>query len=122
MEIKGYRDLRVWQAAMDLAVEIHQLTLRFPDSERFGLVTTLRRLAGEIPSNIAMGHTLEATRDYLWNIDRAQGHLAGLQTQLELAGRYGYPTQEQLDKTLDRAIVLAKQLFALRNALRQRGD
>lgn len=120
--IKSYRDMRVWQEGMDLAVEAHDLTPRLPDGERFGLVSTLRRIASEIPSNIAMGHTLETTRDYLWHIDRAQGYLASLQTQLELAGRYCYLTQEQLDKTLDRAIGLAKQLYALRNALRQRGD
>lgn len=108
--IKSYRDLRVWQEGMDLAVVIHDLTVTFPDHERFGITNRMRTVSSDIPSEIAMGHTLETTKDYLWHIDRAQAYLAKLQTQLELSGRHRYLTQQQVDSTLDRTVVLAKQL------------
>ena len=117
MEIKGYRDLRVWQAGMELAEEAYKITTNFPDRELYGLTNSIRRAAVNIPSNIAQGHTLETTKDYLYHLNRAQAHLADLQTQLELAGRFRYLTAEQLDQTMDRTISLAKQLYSLRNAL-----
>ena len=121
MEIKGYRNLRVWQAGMELAEEAYRITRDFPDRELYGLTSSIRRASINIPSNIAQGHTLETTKDYLYHLNRAQAHLADLQTQLELAGRFGYLQAELLDQAMDRTISLAKQLYALRNALLRNG-
>ncbi len=116
MEIKGYRDLRVWQAGMEPAEEAYRVTTSFPDRELYGLTDSIRRASVNIPSNIAQGHTLETTKDYLYHLNRAQAHLADFRTQLELAGRFRYLPVELLDQTMDRTISLAKQLSALRNA------
>jgi len=51
MEILSYRDLQVWQRAMDLAVGCYELTKRFPRSETYGLISQLQRAAVSIPSN-----------------------------------------------------------------------
>jgi four helix bundle protein len=78
MEIKSYRDLRVWQAAMDLVEAVYRLTLEFPRSELFNLTTGMRRSAIQIPTKIAEGHTSEQLKDYLYGIDGAQKTLASL--------------------------------------------
>ncbi|HEX8202156.1 MAG TPA: four helix bundle protein [Isosphaeraceae bacterium] len=121
MAIQNYHDLRVWQAGMDLVEQIYLLTARFPDRELYGLVSSMRRAAVAIPSNVAQGHTLETTKDYLYHISRAQGHLADLQTQVEIAGRLGYLPAEHVDRTLEQTVALAKQLYAPRNALLRNG-
>ncbi|HWE40140.1 MAG TPA: four helix bundle protein [Isosphaeraceae bacterium] len=117
MGIQSYRDLRVWQGAMDLVVEVYRITTRFPERELYGLVSQMRRTAVEIPASIAQGHTLEATRDFLHHINRAQGHLATLQTHLEVVQRLGYLAEDECGAALDRTVTIFKQLYALRNAL-----
>ncbi|MGH7538553.1 MAG: four helix bundle protein [Gemmatimonadales bacterium] len=55
--IRSYRDLRIWQRAMDLAEATYRATDGFPATERYGLVAQLRRAAVSVASNIAEGHS-----------------------------------------------------------------
>lgn len=115
--ISSYRDLRVWQAAMELVEQVYHLTRKFPKEELFGLTSQMRRAAISIPSNIAEGHTREHRKEYLHHLSIVQGSLAELETQLEIATRLQYCSREQLDHLLERSSSLGKQLYALRNAL-----
>jgi four helix bundle protein len=117
MAINSFRDLRVWQAGMDLVENVYLLTRSFPADEKHGLVSQMRRAAVSIPSNIAEGHTREHTNHYLYHLSVAQASLAELQTQIEIAGRLRYLSPEQVARVLDEAVGLSRQLFALRNAL-----
>jgi len=54
---KGHRQLKVWQMAIDLAMQIHKLTLSFPREELYGLTSQMRRAAVSIPSNISESRT-----------------------------------------------------------------
>jgi four helix bundle protein len=121
MTIKSYRDLRVWQLGMDLVVQVYILTQSFPRDEIYGLTNQVRRAAVSIPSNIAEGHTREHTKEYLYHVSVAQGSLAELETQIEIAARLQYLTSEQLGSILEQATSLGKQLYALRNALLRSG-
>jgi four helix bundle protein len=118
--ILSYRDLRVWQSAMDLAEKVYLLTQAFPQRETYGLSSQMRRAAVSIPSNIAEGHTKESTKDYLYHLSIAQGSLAELQTQIELSGRLLYLTSDQVTGLKDATVALARQRYALRNALLKR--
>lgn len=101
---------------MDLVEEVYRLTRTFPAHELYALTAQMRRAAISIPSNIAEGHTREHRNEYLHHVSVAQASLAELQTQLEIAARLKYLSQEQLSETLEHATSLAK-LYALRNAL-----
>jgi four helix bundle protein len=57
MTINSFRDLRVWQAGMDLVEMIYRCTQAFPQQEMYGLISQMRRSAVSIPSNIAEGHS-----------------------------------------------------------------
>ena len=121
MTINNFRDLRVWQAGMDLVEQVYRLTQDFPQAEIYGLTSQLRRCAVSIPSNIAEGHTRESNKEYLYHLSIAQGSLAELQTQLEIACRLGYASDEQAALAFEHALSLTRQLYALRNALAKRG-
>lgn len=62
--IKSYKDLIVWQKSIDLAVEIFELTKKYPKEEMFGLAAQMRRAAFSIPSNIAEGYSRNTRLDY----------------------------------------------------------
>ena len=121
MSIRNFRDLRVWQVAMDLVEQIYRSTAGFPRQETFGLTAQMRRAAVSIPSNIAEGHTREHRGEYLHHLSIAQGSLAELQTHLEIANRLKYCSAKQIGPMLEDAAALAKQLYALRNALLAKG-
>ena len=117
---KGFRDLRVWQCGMDLVEDVYRLTRGFPKEELYGLTNQLRRAAVSVPSNIAEGQTRSHVKEFLQFLSMAQGSLAEVQTQIELAGRLRYLSAEQIESTLQRADSLSKQLYALRNSLADR--
>jgi len=122
MEVRSFRDLRVWQAGMDLVEMIYRLSVNFPRHETYGLTSQIRRSAISIPSNIAEGHARKHTKEFLKFISVAQGSLAELQTQIEIASRIGYATTSDVDEILEFSVSLSKQLQALRNAIVRRSD
>jgi four helix bundle protein len=85
--ISTHKDLDVWQAAMDLVVAIYAVTKRLPDSERFGLISQMRRAAVSVPSNIAEGAARGSSADFARFLFIAKASLAELETQLELIVR-----------------------------------
>jgi four helix bundle protein len=115
--IRHYRDLRVWQAAMDFAANIYQITRELPADERFGLCSQLRRAAVSIPSNIAEGHTRGSTKEFRRYIGMAMGSLSECETQLLLAWRIGFLEESSIAPLLNHADQLGRQLRNLKKKL-----
>jgi four helix bundle protein len=115
--MKSFRELRVWQQAMELVEKIYRLTQNFPKQETYGLMSQLRRAVISIPSNIAEGHTREHIKEYLHHLSMAQASLAEVETQLEISSRLGYMPGNQLKELIPEMSSLGKQLYSLRNAL-----
>jgi four helix bundle protein len=112
MTNQSFRDLVIWQRAMDLTYAIYAATSVFPKSELFALVQQMRRAAISIPSNIAEGHARQSTRQFRHFLRIASGSLAELQTQLILARGLGYATPALLDPCDALAYELQKMLPA----------
>ncbi|MDO9541216.1 MAG: four helix bundle protein [Kiritimatiellia bacterium] len=89
-EVKTYRDLLVWQKAMNLVTEIYRRTRKFPKTEVYGLTSQVRRSAVSIPSNIAEGYGRNSTSDYIRFLQIASASLYELQTQVEISANLGY--------------------------------
>lgn len=89
MEIKTFRDLIAWQKGMALAKAIYRATANMPNTEKFGLVTQMRRAAVSVPSNIAEGYARQSTMDYVRYLRMARGSLAEVQTQMILSEQLG---------------------------------
>jgi four helix bundle protein len=115
--MKSFRELRVWQKAIDLVEAIYLRTQKFPREETYGLTSQIRRAVVSIASNIAEGHTREHIKEYLHHLSMAQASLAELETQLEIAARLKYIPRAQLSALLDESSALGKQRYALRDAL-----
>lgn len=108
-----YQELEVWQRAMTLVEEIYQLTKLFPSDERFGLMTQMRRSAVSIPSNIAEGKSRGTRKDYCRFIYTASGSAAELHTQIQIAIRLGYVTNENSKHVLSLLEEVNKMLNGL---------
>lgn len=87
MRIQSYKNLIVWQKAMDLVVAIYELTGQLPKSELYGLISQMRRSAISIPSNIAEGSLRRTRKDYCRFISIAFGSGGELETQIEAVKR-----------------------------------
>jgi four helix bundle protein len=88
MSLKSYRDLEVWQKAMDLVEEVYRIAERFPSQEKYGLTGQLQRAAVSIPANIAEGYGRMHRKEYLQHLSIAKGSLAEVETHLALAVRH----------------------------------
>ena len=82
---KSYRDLLIWQRSIKLVGKCYQLTKLFPEDERFGLTSQLRRAAVSVPANIAEGFGRETTGAFVQFLRTAQGSLKELETHLLIA-------------------------------------
>ena len=100
MKVKTFRELVVWQEAMQLAEMVYALQKRLPKEEVYGLGDQIRRAVVSVPSNIAEGFGRDSTADFVHFLFIARGSLFETQTQLDLALRLGYLTigQEVDDK------------------------
>jgi len=119
--LQSYRELLVWQKAMELAQLIYRLTEPFPKREIYGLAAQLRRAGVSVPSNIAEGYGRGSRREYLQFLSIAQGSLKELETQIILAERLTYATAQQAARMLSEAEVVGKMLGGLIRSLRAKG-
>jgi four helix bundle protein len=117
---QGFRDLLVWQKSMLLVKQIYLMTRQFPSGEKFGLTSQMRRAAVSIPSNIAEGQARRSTGEFIQFISNAEGSVAELETQLEIAGDLGYCTAAQKESVLGLAEEVRKMLNSLRRRLEDR--
>ncbi len=88
--IRTYRDLLVWQKAMDLVVSSYESAKRLPGHELYGLIAQIERAAVSIPANIAEGHGRRHRGDYLHHLSIARGSLLELETHFLIAVRLKY--------------------------------
>ncbi len=82
---RHYKELVVWQRAMDLVTEVYRVTERFPKHERFGLISQVRRAAVSVPSNIAEGQGRVSVGEFKQFLGHARGPLFEVETQVLIA-------------------------------------
>ena len=115
--VNSFRDLLVWQRSMELVVASYELSKCFPDSERFGLTNQLRRSAVSVPSNIAEGHARGSAKAFLSFLWIANGSLAELETQVQLAIRLHFVTEDRAVRCQQLIEEVGKMLTGLRRSL-----
>ena len=95
-EVRSFRDLKIWQRAMDLVPQVYMIAQLLPSHERFGLMDQIRRAAVSVPSNIAEGQARRHTKEFIQHLSIARGSLAELQTLLLVAERLQYLNRETI--------------------------
>ena len=111
--ITSFRDLKTWQEAQDLAVEIYKLSATFPDSEKFGLTNQVRRAVVSVGSNIPEGFSRQTAKEKLQFYHIAKGSLTEVESQIDLAMRIGYIDVAHLEAVLSRIEYVGRLLTAL---------
>jgi four helix bundle protein len=117
MKLQSYKDLRVWQQSMDLVETIYKIIAAFPRQEQFGLVSQMQRADLSIHSNIAEGYMRSYKKEYLQFLATSHGSLCELETQIEIAYRLKYLSDEIYKSTSSTIIILSKQLLSLRRSI-----
>ena len=84
-KLKSYKDLLVWQRAVDISVEVYAISASFPKEEVFGLTNQIRRASNSISLNIAEGYSRNSAKAYLNFLNIAQGSLFELESGIILA-------------------------------------
>jgi four helix bundle protein len=118
MSVSSFRDLTVWQLGMQLTEQVYRLTADFPKSETYGLSSQMRRSAVSIPSNIAEGQGRDSTKEFLHFLAIAFGSICELETQIVLAHRFSYLSDEDLQTVLTTLTSTSKTTRNLQKALK----
>jgi four helix bundle protein len=115
---RPHREMRVWQASIELVEAIYRFTSEFPKEETYGLANQLRRAAVSVPSNIAEGSGRRTTPELIQYLHIANGSLSEMDTQLEVSRRLGYgQPAEALQMLVDE---VQSQLLAVIQSLKRR--
>ena len=118
--VQSYRDLIVWNRAMDLVVEVYRVSALFPASERWRLTDQISRAVVSVPANIAEGQGRATSKDFAHFLAIARGSLNETETYLMLAVRLGYLTTEKIEPALALLTEVSKMLGSLRAKVIQR--
>lgn len=118
----GFEKLDVWVKAVDFADEVYRVTKTFPADERYGLTNQLRRASVSISANIAEGSGRQSNPDFSRFLRIAYGSLMECVSELHIANRQAFVTNEELDGLRQRAEEISKMLSGLMRSLNRDKD
>ena len=113
----SYREIKLWQKAIELVADIYSCTRSFPREELYGLAGQLRRVAVSIASNIAEGKGRRTDREFLQFLHHARGSVFEVETQLTIASRLGYMPEAEVLRLGHSASEIARMLNGLIKAI-----
>ena len=113
----NFRELQVWQKAIDLVKDIYNISNQFPQEERYGLTSQVRRSAVSIPSNIAEGCSRKSTKEFSHFLRISQGSAFELETQLIIANKLELIEDETLNIVSSQIVEIQKMLHGFEKKL-----
>lgn len=113
-----FEKLRVWHISMDFGERIFQMSITFPDHEKFNLMSQIRRASDSIALNIAEGSTGQSNAEFRKFLGYSIRSLAEVVTCLYKARRRNYFGEVDFTKLYDEAFQLMNQIVALRNSVK----
>jgi four helix bundle protein len=116
--MRPHKKLEVWKKALEFVTKIYKVSESFPDSEKFGLISQIRRAAISIPSNISEGAGRAGKKEFIQFLSIAQGSTSELETQLIIANNLGFLKKEDLS-LLDELDEISRMIIGLIRTLRR---
>ena len=116
--MKSYKELEVWQRAIELVTDIYAVSRRFPPVERYGLAAQMQRAATSVPANIAEGWGRGSRKECLQFLKIARGSLMELETHIVVAERLDYisnPDVQRIVKNLESVGMMLNKLISRLN-------
>lgn len=117
MSERAHTKLEVWKKAVELVTEIYRLTNKYPQSERYGLMSQMKRAAVSVPSNIAEGVARKTTNEYIQFVYMVRGSASELDTQIEISKNLGYIEEEKYREIISELNRISRMLSGLIRAL-----
>ena len=118
----NFKELKVWQLSRDLVKEIYEVTAEFPSSEKYGLVSQLRRCTVSVPTNIAEGSGRNTDKDFAHFLNISLGSAYELETLLILSFDVNLISEDMLNKFSTKISEIQKMTFGLIKTLRQESN
>ncbi|WKK82236.1 four helix bundle protein [Marivirga arenosa] len=112
-----FQDLQIWKQSMNLAEIIYKITSAFPNEEKFGLTSQMKRSAVSIPSNIAEGAGRNNPKEFYQFLGIALGSLAELETQSNLSNRLSYINEKSFEEIIERISEIRRMTYSLQQKL-----
>ena len=112
-----FRELEIWKRAIDLTVDIYALSKNFPEDEKFGLTSQIKRAAVSVPSNIAEGAGRNSDKEFNQFLGISTGSIFEVETQLIIAERLNFLSSDQVEEVLNKSNELVRMRKSLKNKL-----
>ncbi|MBG6131947.1 four helix bundle protein [Aquimarina sp. EL_43] len=116
--MRDFKELKVWKESHKLCLLIYELTKRFPDDERFGIISQLRRASTSVPTNISEGCGHDSNKEFARFLRIASGSISEVEYLLILSKDLGYLEKEQANDLLNKVVFIRKMLFNLVKAIK----
>jgi len=116
--MRNYENLKCWQLAHECTLNLYSVTRTFPDEERFGLVSQIRRAVVSIGSNLAEGSGRNSQADFARFVDIAIGSASQIEYQLRIAGDLGYLDEQSHVHLRSEIVQCRRMLFRFAQSLR----
>lgn len=111
------KELKIWQKAIDLTIDVYKVTGQFPPEEKYGLTSQIRRAAVSIPSNIAEGAGRNSDKEFLHFLGISNGSSFELMTQLTIANRLDLIDEVQTNTLMNDINEIQKMTRGLHNKM-----
>ena len=115
--LKNFKELKVWEKSYQLSLSIYKITTEFPNDEKFGLTSQVRRAAVSIPSNIAEGYGRRTRADYIKFLHIAYGSCCELETQMLISIDLNYINNKKGTVIMDKIKEVERMLKSLITSL-----
>lgn len=115
MNKSDYKQLKVWQKALELTIEVYRLIRQLPKEENFAIANQMRRAAVSIPSNIAEGHGRDSNREFIQFLNIAKGSLYEIETQLIICSKLLYFDDNECKHALSLVSEISRMINSLIN-------
>jgi four helix bundle protein len=115
--MNNYKELKIWQKSVDLAVKVYQVTKDFPKEELYGITSQIRRSAVSIASNIAEGAGRNSKKDFNNFLGVSHGSSCELETQLTIAQRVNFVDQQVFESVQQDIVEIQKMNWSLKKSL-----
>lgn len=112
-----YKNLEIWKRSMKMAVEVYIITENYPDSEKYGLVSQLRRASVSVSSNIAEGAGRGSNKDFKRFLDIAYGSLYEIETQIMISDHLHYIDSKKREELCDEVNQIQKMIYSFSKKL-----
>jgi four helix bundle protein len=113
----NFKNLKVWQKSVDLAVVVYELTKSFPAEEKFGITSQMRRSSVSIPSNISEGTARNSSKAFSNCLDISLGESFELETQAIIANRVGILSENQFSQITNEVTEVQKMIIGFKTTV-----